>query len=161
MTLIIVKYLRKNEVFVAMTISPTTSEKVASSPVNSRCSHCAFGNRMFQGNSHCFRPNLIRILLGLCSWGEGRKSENLNPELSWGTRKSQSFPVFKGGSEILNPLLFSIGKTFETRNSEDHLVSDAWLRHKNRGQVAWKNFVIPCKQTNFPCEFEHNFKVPL
>ena len=59
-----------------------------------------------------------------------------------GIRNSESSPVFCGGSEILNPILcswgirnsesshpFSMGKTLETRNSEDHLASHAWFRH--------------------------------
>ena len=55
-------------------------------------------------------------------------SEIRNPVL-WEIRKSESSPVLFGRSEILNRLSFSMGEPLKTRNSENHLVSYAWLKH--------------------------------
>ena len=78
-----------------------------------------------------------------------------------GIRNSEFFPVFLGGSEILNPLLCCWGcqrSWIPSCGLRGSFGFYAWLRHSNEvwvknGRFAWMNFVIPCKQGNFPCQF--------
>ena len=75
-------------------------------------------------------------------------SKILNLPCCLGVRNSEFPPVLFGGSEILN-LHYCLG----VRNSESSPLFLGDQKFWILSRIAWKNFIIPCKQGDVSCEF--------